>query len=232
MSRAFTLLFSCFFYFSLTTQLKTVITYNETGKIDFEDFQPNSEESKTDSSLQQFNLRKMLLEQATDSIFPEGAIDTMQAWREGNFVVTRNGNEKAVRKLYEVDSQKFLVITRSTLKNKEDTVSMWLNCNKQPECLATYKVLRKKGNKKNLGFECINYLIEEELENLYRGNSSRFISVWVTDKIKPAVSTYAVLRLYKKILGSFTPLEIKEHFEKNALSYQLSTAISISKENL
>jgi hypothetical protein len=53
--------------------------------------------------------------------------------------------------------------------------------------------------------------------------------VWVTEDIKPAVSVYAVLRLYKKILPIFTPLEIKESPTKEALSYQLSTAINISK---
>ncbi len=61
MSRVTILLITCFFYLQLTAQLKTVITYKETGKIDFQDFKPNSEESNTDSSLEQFNLKKMLL---------------------------------------------------------------------------------------------------------------------------------------------------------------------------
>ncbi len=61
MSRANILLITCFFYLQLTAQPKTVITYKETAKIDFQDFKPNSEESNTDSSSEQFNLKKMLL---------------------------------------------------------------------------------------------------------------------------------------------------------------------------
>ncbi len=229
MSRVTILLTTCFFYLQLTAQLKTVITYKETGKIDFQDFKPNSEESNTDSSLEQFNLKKMLLEQALDTIFLEVGTDTMQAWKEGNFVVTSSKKEQAIRKLYEVNSQKFLVINKALLKNKIDTFSKSLNCNQQPHCSATYKVLQRKGNKKILGYECINFVIKEELESLSDGHSTRMISVWVTDKIKPALPTYALSRLYKKILKNFTPLEIKEQFEQNAASYQLLSAINIAK---
>lgn len=230
MSRVTILLTTCFFYLQLTAQLKTVITYKETAKIDFEDFKPNSEESNTDSSLEQFNLKKMLLEQALDTIFSEVGTDTIQAWKEGNFVVTNSKKEQAIRKLYEINSQKFLVINNALLKNKIDTFSKLLNCDKQSDCSATYKVLQRKGNKKILGYECINYVIEEELESLSDGHSTRMISVWVTDKIKPALPTYALSRLYKKILKNFTPLEIKEQFEKNAASYELLSAINIAKE--
>lgn len=229
MSRVTISLITCFFYIQLAAQPKTVITYKETGKIDFQDFKPNSEESNTDSSLEQFNLKKMLLEQALDTIFTEVGIDTMQAWKEGNFVVTTSKKEQAIRKLYEVNSQKFLVINSALLKNKIDTFSKLLNCD-QPYCSATYKVLQRKGKKNILGFECINYVIEEELESPSDGHSSRVISVWVTDKIKPALPTYALTRLYKKFLENFTPLEIKEQFEKNAASYELLSAINIAKQ--
>jgi hypothetical protein len=154
----------------------------------------------------------------------------MQAWRKGNLVITSSVQEGQglIKKFYDLNSQKFMVID-SVLYQKSgrvDSTVVWLDCYREPGCTATYRVEKKKGIKTILGYRCVNYIIEEEISNK---DANRIILVWVTEEIKPAVSVYAVLRLYKKILPIFTPLEIKESPTKEALSYQLSTAINISK---
>lgn len=230
MLKATVLFIFCFCWSYLLAQQKGIITYKVSGKLDVEDFKPNPEESGSDSALEQFNQRKALLAEVAD-ILTSSRTDTMHAWRQGNSVVTRSTDRQGSYQFYDISSQKFLLIDSSSFEKlgKIDTTVMLFDCKNDPQCRATYKVLLEKGKKNILGYECVNYIIEEDIESSSQGPATRKMSVWVTNKINPVIPTYAVLRLHEKVLANFTPLEIKEHFEKDALSYQLSSATNISK---
>lgn len=90
----------------------------------------------------------------------------------------------------------------------------------------TYEIISTEKDSVIIGFKCRRYDITELLNTSTDKHQNRFIKVWVTNKIKPAIPLKAMLLLHKDILPDSTPLYISESTQGiSPLAYPLVTFI-------
>lgn len=227
------LFFIAFFYLQVNfsvAQKKVMITYTHESRMQFKtEVETTNVEAEEDEF--GFGDLKALL----DSIAKPQAT-YLSCWRQGGDVVMvrKETGSTPLHTYFDVDKLVFKVVDSSNFEElgKADTIITPWYFKNNPDWQVTYNVTKNNKHKKILDYACELYTIEEIKITERNGKpDKRTISLWVTNAIKPAISTHAVLALYDKVLGNFTPLEAEiTRVTENGGTYQKLTAIEIADQ--
>jgi hypothetical protein len=165
------------FSLPVLSQHGTVITYLESGNIDMGDFADDFEQalkdkkdelmdsSKIDSLEAAHSMNKQALEQAMQMLTALRPADTVTAWIENNFLITKSTSNSAGQRLfYHLQTQKFLRVdsfTRDPMRKFDTTFRETLTCT---DCTVTARLDKTAGTKMISGYACVKFNITQKFE--------------------------------------------------------------------